>query len=103
MATDVTFLVRIDYARYHHSTDAYLGMGSRIEDAFGTYEEAMQYIARNYIPHEDFDDEFYAYITMMVSTDTEEGTFIKEHSMRDLHVNSYYTGPAFDNWSTIPF
>jgi hypothetical protein len=98
---DVTFLVYVSTPVYDEVTDGLTGSRTQLDEAFTTYDEALQYCFTNFNSHEVYDDGVWTNIKMMVTTDDENGdSYIREHHIHDLSVNSHYTGPV-DN--SIPF
>lgn len=84
---------------YHASTDAITGSVQHIEDAFNTYEEALDFIASR--DDHDWDNQYR--IDHDVTWEGPDGrTYGKTRSMHSLlRVNSYYTGPS--DWDNVPF
>ncbi len=91
----VVFIVRSHNAQFHYSTDAYIGTVSRIEEAFGSYIEALDYITA--IWGDNMDADSHASISMDVTYELDNKTYGHEYAMHELHVNSFYKGPRDHN------
>lgn len=93
---DTTFIVKVASFVYHEVYDGFIGTRTVIDDAFGTYDEALQYCIENYNSHEVDYSEYdapYAFITMDVTWEDGRHVYGIERNVDTLTVNSYYTGP----------